>query len=357
MLGSGLSHSPERLNVANTEHLPIKEAEKIIATGAAVLEQDMKLPALFRREGAEQFKGAKDDKVFVTVDGVLPYRKYGWRNDRSTKIQYDTYSERKVWFDFGDDLYSGVKLTDEQANFDFAGFTKLVGKQVEALGRGLEYETVDAFDATPFEVVVTLDEDDLRGGLIQLRRVFNRLMVQGRRTVVCNDELEAALLGDEKLNLASNVGDEIASAALREAHIGRTYGFDFITANEMGTYSVAVTPEAYVLYLAAPAVPQSAWGASASVDGVALRWVKAFDIDEQLEKSVVSAYKSYRYVDDPLVARVSEDDPAQVALSDDNHFVRAVKVELGGAFSVELANEELETFTGLTSTDGVSDGS
>ena len=38
---------------------------------------------------------------------------------------------------FGDDIYSGVKLTDEQNEMDFAGWTKLAGKQVEAIGRGL----------------------------------------------------------------------------------------------------------------------------------------------------------------------------------------------------------------------------
>lgn len=340
-----------------TEHTPVKP-EKIIATGAAVLEQNLVIPALFARQGADAFKGAKDDTINYTVDGVLPYRKYGWRNNRATSLQFDTYTERKVPITFGDDLYNGVALTDEQANFDFAGWEKLVTKQVEAIGRGLEYEAVDAFDATPFEVVVQLDQADLRGSLVKLRSVFNKLMVPGQRTLLCNADLEAALLNDDDLNLAQNVGDALADRAVTEAIIGRRLGFSIASANEMGAYSVASVPSAYVLYTAAPAVPASAgFGATASANGVALRWVRGFDINTNVEKSVVSAYHTFRYIKDPLVARISADDPSQAVLSTTEHFVRAVKVTVGSGYSVELANQELEDFTGIESTDGTSDGS
>lgn len=340
-----------------TPHTPVKP-EKVIATGVAVLEQNLVLPALFTRQTADAFKGAKDDTLNMVVDGVLPYRKYGWRNNRSTSIQFDQYTERKIAITFGDDLYSAVELTDEQANFDFAGWEKLVSKQVEAIGRGMEYEAVAAFDATPFEVVVTLDEDDLRGGLVKLRQIFNRLMVPGERTLICNGDLEAALLGDDKLNLAQNVGDSIAAKAVQEAFIGKRLGFNITSAVEMGDYSVATTPGAYVLYTAAPAVPQSAgFGATASSNGVSLRWVRGFDIDKGVEKSVVSAYHTFRYVDDPLVVRNVEADPTQGVASTVNHFVRAVKVVLGSAYDVELSNQELEDFSGIESTDGTSNGS
>ena len=51
---------------------------------------------MFRREGIDQYKGAADDTINVVVEGVLPYRTYGWRNDRSTEIVFDEYKERKV---------------------------------------------------------------------------------------------------------------------------------------------------------------------------------------------------------------------------------------------------------------------
>lgn len=334
-------------------HAPIKP-EKLAALAAAALEQNLVIPALFRREGIDQFRGAKDDTINVKVEGVLPYRTYGWRNDRSASLVYDEYSERKVAITFGDDLYSGVILTDEQAEMDFAGWTKLVNKQAEAIGRGLEYEAVDAFDATPFEVEIELDEADLRGGLILLRKIMNKLNAPGERTIIVNADLEAALLADDNLSLASSVGDRLAENAAEEAVIGRRLGFNFVGANEMGSYSVATTPGAYILYTAAPSVPGSvAFGASAAVNGVALRWVRAYDIDKLREKSVVNAYHTFDYVDDPLVYQNGSGQPA---VSTANHFVRAVKVTLGSENAFEIDNSELATITGLTSTDGINDG-
>ena len=73
------------------EHQIVK-AEKIVLAGVAALEDSLIVPAVFRREGIDKFKGAKDDTVNVVVDGVLPYRTYGWRNDRSTSLQFDEYS-------------------------------------------------------------------------------------------------------------------------------------------------------------------------------------------------------------------------------------------------------------------------
>jgi hypothetical protein len=341
--------------IATMAHTIVKP-EKLVQVAAAALEQNLVIPALFRREGIDKFRGAKDDTINVVVDGVLPYRTYGWRNNRSTSITFDEYTDRKVALNFGDDIYSAVKLTDEQSEMDFNGWAKLVSKQAEAIGRGLEYKAVDAFEATPFEVVVTLNEADLRGGLILLRQVFNKLQVPGERTIIAEADLEAALLADSDLAIASSVGDRIAENAAQEAIIGRRLGFNIVTANEMNGFSVAATPGAYIFYTAAPSVPASVpFGASASVNGVALRWVRSYDLEKMQDRSLLNAYHSFRYVDDPLV--IKDGATNQAYASTTNHFVRAVKVVLGGANTVEIADDELAEFTGMTSTDGVNDGS
>lgn len=329
--------------------------EKIAAVAAAALESNLVVPATFRREGIEQFKGAKGDAINVKVEGVLPFRTYGWRNNRSTAIQFDTYKERTVQVTFGDDIYSAVALTDEQSNMDFSGWELLVSKQTEAIGRGLEYKACDFLEDAPYEVQVQLDEADLRGSLVALRSVMNKLKVVGPRTILCETDLEAALLNDDKLNLASNVGEAEAVSALREATIGRRYGFDFVVADELSGMSVAMVPSAFIFATGAPSVPQSvAWGATGSVNGVAVRLIRDYDADHTTDRSLVNAYQSFREVSDPLVAR--DDSTGQAFVTDANHFVRAVKVTVGSGYTLELANTELEKVTGLTSTDGTSDG-
>ena len=335
-------------------HTPVKP-EKIVALGAAALEEQLILPKVMRLEGIDQYKGAKDDTINVTVEGVLPYRSYGWRNNRSTSVVFDDYAERKVALTFGGDTYSGVKLTDEQNEMDLPGWTKLAAKQADAVAFGLNAKAVSAVEAAPYEVVVTLDEGDLKGSLIKLRSVFNKLRVQGRRTVIVGSDLEAALLSDDKMNLASNVGDAEAVNALREATLGRRFGFDFVAGSEVnGTDGFAMVESAFIFLNAAPGVPASVpFGARASQDGYQLRWIRDYDLEKQQDRSLFTTWQSFQHVDDVLIGKDGSD---QAFVSTANHFVRAVKVSLGAAYAVEVGNSELATITGIASTDGTNDG-
>lgn len=335
------------------EHTPVKP-ERIAATAAVALEQALVLPAAFTRKGIEEFRGAKDDTINIKVEGVLPYRTYGWRNNRSASLQFDTYAERSYPMTFGDDIYSGVILTDEQATMDFEGWAKLASKQTEAIARGLEIKAANKLEAAPFEIEVQLDKANLRSSLIKLKAVFDRLRVPGERMIFVDDTFELELLNDEKLNLASNVGEAEAVSALREAQLGKRFGFNFVRAQELtaGT-SVAAVDGGFVFLTAAPAVPSSAFGAVGSHNGVALRWTRGFDVTKNQEMSVFFAYQDFDYIKDVLIG-VDVSDQAYV--STDEHFVRAVKVTLGSSYAIEVDNAELTDITGITSTDGTSDG-
>lgn len=335
-------------------HTVIKP-EKIAAVAAVALEEQLIVPAVFRREGIDQFKGAKDDTINVVVEGVLPYRSYGWRADRTTEVIFDEYTERKVGVQFGGDIYSAVKLTDEQNDFDLPGWSKLATKQTEAIGRGLEYQATQAAEGAPFEVQVQLDQADLRGSLVKLRAVMNRLRVQGPRTLLVGTDIEAALLNDDKLSLAQNVGEAEAVTALREATLGRRMGFNFVVAQELTAgVGVAMVDSAFIFATGAPSVPQSVpFGATASHNGVAIRWIRDYDSTRFQDRSIFNTYKGFRHVDDPLVGT---DGTGQSFISLANHFVRAVKVTMGTGYSVEIGNTELANITGITSTDGINDG-
>lgn len=342
-------------------HTVIKP-EKIAATAAVALEQQLVVPATFRREGIDQFKGAKDDTVNVVVEGVLPYRSYGWRADRSAEVVFDEYTERKVAVTFGGDVYSAVKLTDEQNEMDLPGWTKLAVKQTEALGRGLEYQATEQVKNAPYNVVLggAVTGRDLRGTLIRAREVLNRFRVSaaGRKLLV-GTGWETALLSDDKLALAQNVGDDEAVSALREATIGRRFGFDIVVAPELPSdMAVAMVESAFVFVTGAPSVPQSVpFGATASHNGVALRWIRDYDSTRFQDRSIFNTYKGFRYVDDPLVGT---DGAGQSFVSTVNHFVRAIKLDLDATDDVlpdpdgpDAQEQELAAITGVA---GPADG-
>lgn len=313
------------------EHVIVKP-EKIAQAAAVALDEQVVIPSVFRREGIEQFRGAKNDTVNVKVEGVLPYRTYGWRNDRSTEIQFDEYEERTVAITFGDDLYNAVRLTDEQNEMDLDGWAKLAVKQTEAIGRGMNDKCTDALTGAPYEVELGLNSTALRQGLIRIRQVMNQLRVpaQGRFLLVGTD-VEAALLEDEKLNLASNVGEAEAVSALREATLGRRYGFNFVVAPDLDpATAVAMVDSAFVVATAAPSVPQSVpFGAMGSANGWQVRWIRQYETRKMQDQSVFNLYFDTRHVDDVLIGRDAV--TGQAFVSQYEHFVRAIKVNLDGA--------------------------
>lgn len=334
-------------------HAPVKP-EKIAATAAVLLEEQLVVPAVFRREGIDQYKGAKDDTINVVVEGVLPYRTYGWRSNRASEVTFDEYSERKIAVTFGGDIYSAVKLTDEQNEFDMDGWAKLARKQTEALSRGLEAQATDYLIDAPYEVELGIAASGLRAGLIRARAVMNKLRVPGdRRVILVGTDWEAALLSDEKLNLAQNVGDGEAVSALREATLGRRFGFDFVVAQELPSdAAIAMVDSAFIFATGAPSVPQSVpFGASASHNGVALRWIRDYDSTRFQDRSIFNTYKGFRHVDDILVGK--DAGTGQAFVGSYEHFIRAIKLNLDGSDVLPPASggtaieAELRDITGL----------
>ncbi|MFE7463099.1 hypothetical protein ACFU6R_03205 [Streptomyces sp. NPDC057499] len=342
--------------MAYTPHDVIKP-EKIAATAAVALEETLVVPAVFRREGIDQFKGAKNDTINVKVEGVLPFRTYGFRNNRSKPIEFDTYHEKTVAVSFGGDIYSAVQLTDEQNDFDLNGWAKLMAKQTEAVGRGLEFQATDYL--TKHDYAVTLGGQvagrSLRKTLIRARDVLNKFRVpKEQRTLLVGTDWETELLSDPDLNLAQNVGEAEAVSALREATLGRRYGFNIVVANELpADAAIAMTQSAFIFATGAPSVPQSVpFGASASYNGVALRWVRDYDANYLVDRSVVNTFKGFRSVEDILMGR--DEATGQAFVSEHEHFVRAIKLDLGATADVlpdadgpDPKAQELAAITGV----------
>ncbi|MEU6056979.1 hypothetical protein [Streptomyces sp. NPDC047097] len=343
--------------MAYTPHDVVKP-EKIAATAAVALEESLVVPAVFARKGIDEFKGAADDTINVRVEGVLPYRTYGWRNDRSTEIKFDTYRERTVSVKFGGDVYSGVQLTDEQNDMDLDGWAKLMAKQTEAVGKGLEYQAVDYLLGAPYEITLggAVAGRSLRRTLIRAREVLNKLRVPKEgRTLLVGSGWENELLSDPDLNLASHVGESEAVSALREATLGRRYGFNIISSDELpADFAVAMVSSAFIFATGAPSVPGSVpFGASASYKDIALRWIRDYDSAHLMDRSIVNTYKGFRTVTDLLVGRDSQN-PNQGFVSEHEHFVRAIRLDLDAASDVlpdpdgpDTKAQELAAITGI----------
>jgi hypothetical protein len=352
----------------------VVKPEKIAATAAVALEQALVVPALFQREGIDQYKGAENDTINVKVEGVLPFRTYEWRSGEpgsSTpgtrqQIQFDEYTEKTVAVSFGGNIYSAVKLTDEQREFDLDGWAKLMTKQTEAIGRGLEREAVNTLLDQPYAVTLGGSvsarggNTDLRRTLIKARDVLNKFRVPSEgRVLLVGSDWETSLLSDEKLNLAGNVGEAEAVSALREASIGRRYGFDIVVSQEVpADAAFALHRSAFIFATGAPTVPQSVYGGTAAHNGVAIRYIQDYDANYLTDRNVVNTYKGFRSIKDQLIGIDAGTDQAYV--SQFEHFVRAIKLDLDATADVlpdpdgpDAAQQELAAITGVS---GAADG-
>lgn len=330
----------------------IVKPEKLVATAVGMLEQELLIPALFQKEGIDKFKGAHNDSISVTVEGVLPFHEYVWRNNRAAAITFDEYAERKITVAFGGNFYNAVKLTDEQADMDLQGWAKLLRPQVKAVARGLGRAAVTTLTGQTYAVTIGNAERALRGALIEARRVLNAFHcpTEGRILLV-GTNFESALLNDEKLTLASNVGDTEAESVLKAATLGNKFGFRIVVDQTIGASDAyAFHPSAFIFLNAAPAVPGSVpFGATQAFEGISLRWLRDYDSAYLQDRSVVNTYAGFRSVEDVLVGW---DDTNKVeVVSTDEHFVRGIKLTLDGSSNYPAAASELATITGIKDSD------
>ncbi len=277
--------------------------QKLAAVAAAVIEQSLTVPGLFQREGFEQFQGAENDTVYIRVPGILPAHEIAdFRAERNSSITFDAYTERKISLTLSGNTYSATKLQDEQKDWDNIQWSKVIGIQAQAVARALNQKAVTKLTSAPYLATVAGAKSgrSLRSSLIYLRSVANKLrMPLEQRTFVVGTDVEAALLNDTTMTFAQNAGDDIAVGVLREASLGRLFGFNVVVAQELpADKGYLIVPSAFVMATAAPSVPQSATGGSASSGTIAARWVLDYDPTILAERSVVNLYNGVRHVTD-----------------------------------------------------------
>lgn len=335
--------------------------ERLASAAAEVLEQSLSLPAVFRREGFDAYQGVKGDAVTIRVEGILPFHRYTFRNDRSTPITTDTYDERSITITLADHFYSAVQLTDEQREWDLLDFSFLLGKQARAVARGLQRAAQDKIENAPYQVTIGGAEVDVLASITEARRVLNRFQVPaGTRTLVVGSDFEQALQTEDRIQLASNSGDGNANSALRDATVGRIKGFNVVLDNTIDPVAAyAIVDNGFVWANAAPMVPRSvAYGATSSFEGVALRLMQDYVHDYMYDRQVTDTWSGMRYVEDVLVGW----DPAgsgglgAEVVSTNEYFVRGVKLTLDGTSTYPAAASELDTITGINATEGFENG-
>lgn len=320
------------------------DAQKVASTFAGLAFDDLVISQFITTEKFERFHGTDRSSVSVKVPSLLPARRYGMRNDRSAPIQYDVYEEQERTLNLsGGHIYSGVKIIDEQVDFDDIQANTLIPVQATAVTRDTEHLSAQAIAAAPFPVIVGNTEANHWQAVLIARNVLDKLRVDGQRILLVGSDYEMSLLSDKRFTTSISAGDGRADSALGNATLGTLGGFTVVRSNEVAPDTAyALTTSSFFSATATPYIPIGVGaGATASYRGYTLRWMQDYDVDYMVNRSVVDFYYGVSHVlDHQFVLRDTEVKTLdqlighQETVLDGDFYLRAIKLTLGGTSSL-----------------------
>lgn len=294
---------------ANAFYTP--EVVSRLMIGALV--QDLILPRMVNRSAEADFGGGSGTVInirtppTVTGGGARTYDQA--LRDAGTPIVLDRITEATVPLTIGPMLYKGVPITDEDFTFELTDFTRQVVEPVaQPVGIGAEKVLADVVNAFPANATITPDTtaDGIHAAVLEARMVLNKRNVpmQGRVLLV-SPEIEMALLIDDANRLV-RYQDSGSTEALRNATIGRLYGMEVVTTNELTANTFMIfSRDAFAFVLKAPAVPAGCtFGASISYQGLALRMIRDYDPAFMQDRLVVNVFAGASILDAQRAIRV-----------------------------------------------------
>lgn len=343
------------------------DSQLVANTFAGLAFEDLVISQFITTQPFERFHGTERSSVSVKVPSLLPARRYPMRNDRSEPIKYDVYEEQERTLNLtGGHIYSGVKIIDEQVDFDDIQANTLIPVQATAVTRDIEYLSAEAVESAPFPVTIGGTAKNHWAALLRARNVLDKLRVEGQRILLVGSDYEMSLLEDKRFTTSISAGDGRADSALGNATLGNLAGFTVVRSNVVapGT-AYALTTSSYFSATATPYIPQSVpFGASASYRGRTLRWLQDYDVDFYVNRSVVDLYYGVSHVTDHQFVLRDEEFKSmdkkvghQEQVLDGDFYLRAVKLNLDGTSALGLNDQSEGKGAALASALKITEGS
>ena len=327
--------------VPNVEHGVVKP-QKQIAAAHGILQRDMVLPNFFSRQSIDQFKGTLGETLTFKYPGVLPWREYEFRNDRTDPLIFDSFSEATATISVSGRIYQAARITDEQNDFDELGVLDVIPLQAAAVAQGVEQYCVDAFRSVEYPFVIGNAESDMFSAILEARRLLNLVGAPtAKRTLVAGSNFASTIIQSDRIARATSTGAAIAQTALEEARVVRIHGFDVIESPVLDAdEAIAFTGDAFTLFTGAPQPPAEIVSASRSYQGVSMTWLMDYETERLMRRSVLVTYAGTAPLKDYLLKY--NETTHLPERSTNPHFVRGVKLKLGGASAI--VNTEVNAF-------------
>lgn len=311
------------------------KAEKVVRTSLGLLEREVVLPRLVWRDAAiADVRLAKNDTITVRLPS---YAKAKTRLLRSGAARVKSQlHERAIAIKLDTDVYMDVPITDEELTLDIEDFgSQVLNPVLGGVARGLEDNLVTTITGATYDKSFAIDLNDLKGSFAEARELLNKARVPaGERTLLVGSEVDSALIQVDNL---VRYDQSNTTETLREAMVGRVYGFNIVVSNEIAPgEAYAFHRTAYAMTTRSPIVPAGApWGATQSFDGFAIRTVRVFDPDEVEDRFIADSWIGSDVVTDQGSFNANgvwepAEDPDDGNPPADQKFIRAVHLTGAG---------------------------
>jgi hypothetical protein len=191
-------------------------------------------------------------------------------------------------------VYHLKNITDQELSYNLEDFARQVSRvQVAAVATGAEDELLTlmnglAAEGAPYQFALTADDEDTKSVLLAAREALSKAKApMSDRYLAVSPEIASRLL-----HLLTPVNEAGSSDALRDAIIGRIYGFNVVEAVGMDAgEAVAYHRSGFAFANRAPAQPKGATSSSVSQQGpFALRQIFQYDAGHAQDQSLVSTF-------------------------------------------------------------------
>ncbi len=262
-------------------------AQGIAQVAVELLVRTLVLPRTVVNVPGVEFDGSNGDSLTIRV-----------RTPRTARVQitpftpitYDELAEVPVTLRVSH-LYDAARLSDEELTLDVVNFAAQVSApQIASICIAAENMLADVMNALTPSLTIAADGSDVEAQILAAREQLAAADVPlGGRTLAVSPQVATFIL---KLDKFTRVDASGSASALRDATIGRLYGFDVVEspALSLGT-ALAYHSSAFLFATKAPAIPRGASSAAAAVaQGIALRQLFGFDTSTLSDASVVSTF-------------------------------------------------------------------
>jgi hypothetical protein len=267
-------------------------AQGISQVAIALLRRSIVLPRTVTPIPGSEFSGSNGDTITVRVPQPGAARE---QTTPSTEITYDDIDEIPVEVTLAH-LYHAKLISDEEANLELEDFARQILRvQVDAVAREAEDELADVMNALDVDATIEFanvaDPDDTLATILAAREALGENDAPpDDRWAAVSPQIATRILSIPNLTRVSEAG---SSDALRDATIGRIFGFTFVESNALeDDTALFYHRSGFCFANRVPVAPRSntAQSAAASEGGIGMRSILQYETRYLSEASVLSTF-------------------------------------------------------------------